>query len=216
MDCPVGFICINNIHFMYLSIILIAIMYLYSNNYLKNVHQKQLLNQTNKIKKRRKQNTTTKQPVQKEIIKQIIVPQLVQESELNNIDERIQPPLKREPNRMPINIKTRGDGGPYQQIGTLFKKTNVDDTFGAPGNNDESTILSLYGKPTYIGSRHYNYYTISKEGVKIPLTYKNTNCTDDRGCEEIYDGEELTIPEYNGTFKTTIYKNESPRYIPYI
>ena len=94
MDCPVGFICINNIHFMYLSIILIAIMYLYSNNYLKNVHQKQLLNQTNKIKKRRKQNTTTKQPVQKEIIKQIIVPQLVQESELNNIDERIQPPLK--------------------------------------------------------------------------------------------------------------------------
>ena len=84
------------------------------------------------------------------------------------------------------------------------------------GNNDESTILSLYGKPTYIGSRHYNYYTISKEGVKIPLTYKNTNCTDDRGCEEIYDGEELAIPEYNGTFKTTIYKNESPRYIPYI
>ena len=64
---------------------------------------------------------------------------------------------------MPINIKTRGDGGPYQQLGTVFKKTNIDETFGTPGNNDKNVILSLYGKPTYLGSRHFNYaYNIPK------------------------------------------------------
>ena len=72
----------------------------------------------------------------------------------------------------------------------------------------------MYGKPTYLGSRHYNYYTISKEGVKIPLKLNNNNCTDDRGCEEINDGQEITIPEYNGTFTANIYKNESQDIFP--
>ena len=89
--------------------------------------------------------------------------QYIQEKEQENINDPLRPPLKREPYRLPINIKTRGDGGPYQQMGTLFKKTNTDQTFGAPGNNDKNIILSLYGKPTYTGSRLYNYYQFQKK-----------------------------------------------------
>ena len=207
MICPKGFICINNLHFMYIAIILIGVFYLHSNDNLKLIHK-------NTVEKERIIEKQVK-PKTKEIIKEIIIPQPVYNN-IDRINNPLQPPLKREPSLMPINIKTRGDGGPYQQLGTVFKKTNIDETFGTPGNNDKNIILSLYGKPTYLGSRHFNYYTISKDGVKIPLKLNNTNCTDDRGCEEINDGQEITIPEYNGTFTANIYKNESPRYIPYI
>ena len=143
MNCPVGFICINNIHFMYLSLILIAIMYLHSNDYLKSIRQNQIFNE---VKKQEIVNVKSEpkvepepEPEKKEIIKEIIVPHFVEQPNFNNtvIDERLQPPLKMEPHRMPINIKTRGDGGPYQQIGTVFKISNSETTFGTPGNNDE-------------------------------------------------------------------------------
>ena len=51
--------------------------------------------------------------------------------------------------------------------------------------------------------------------VKIPINYKNKDCTDDYGCEEIYDGDQVTIPSYNGNFNVKIYKFNKPRYIPF-
>jgi len=118
---------------------------------------------------------------------------------------------------LPINIETRGSGGDYQQIGTLSKET-ISDENSQPGNNTESNILPLYGRPTYKGSQQWNYYTATDKlnQIKIPLNVSGTDCTDDRGCKEIYAGDSITIPEYNGSFKANIYKFDKPRYIPYI
>ena len=53
--------------------------------------------------------------------------------------------------------------------------------------------------------------------IKIPITYKNRNCSDDLGCDELYDNSELVIPAYNNKlFKVTIYQLDKPRYIPYV
>ena len=43
MICPKGFICINNLHFMYIAIILAGVFYLHSNDNLRLIHQKNLL-----------------------------------------------------------------------------------------------------------------------------------------------------------------------------
>lgn len=118
---------------------------------------------------------------------------------------------------LPINIKTRGDGGDYQQVGILYKD-DISNNEKAPGNNTDSNILPLFGKPTYDGSSQWNYYTASDKNhqIKIPLQLESSDCTDERGCKEIYNGDSIQIPAYNGNFTAKIYKLNSPRYIPYV
>ena len=111
------------------------------------------------------------------------------------------------------NQHTRGDNGPYQ-LGTLYKESNVNQDGSSPGSNNDPNILPLYGKPTYRGSNHYNYYTMTANNVKIPISKNNTDCRD-RGCRNLH-GDIILLPEYNGNFKVKIYNYDKPRYIPYV
>lgn len=109
---------------------------------------------------------------------------------------------------LPINISTRGPMMDYSQVGVL---TNND--------NHKNTIIPLYGRPVYHGSSKWLYYTSTDKynTIKLPITHKSRNCSDDIGCDELSDGETLTIPAYNNnTFKVSIYQLDKPRYIPYI
>lgn len=114
----------------------------------------------------------------------------------------------------PINIPTRGPSGGTQNIGYLYKNS-INDEDMKPGNNTDSTIISLYGHPTYNGSGKWNYYVTSDKypSVKLPITVKGKRCDNEFGCEEINNGDKLTIPEYNGTFTTNIYEFDKPRYL---
>ena len=71
---------------------------------------------------------------------------------------------------MRINIPTRGEAPSYQQVGFLH----------AP--SDSENIKPLYGRQTYPGSNHWNYFTSldSHLATKIPITIKDHDCTDDR------------------------------------
>jgi hypothetical protein len=145
------------------------------------------------------------------------------------LNDRLYPPLSRnyhqdttgnvESSRkgLPINIETRGSGGDFQQVGILSKNV-INKDAETPGNNTDSNILPLYGKPTYRGSNKWLYYTETDKlnPVKIPITVNNRDCTDDIGCDELYDGGEVVIPSYNGVFKVKIYKFNKPRYIPFV
>ena len=108
---------------------------------------------------------------------------------------------------LPINISTRGPQVDYSQIGVL---TNND--------NGKNTILPLYGRPMYHGSSKWLYYTSTDKynSIKVPINYKNRNCSDDNGCDELTEGDSLNVPAYNNTFKVTTYQLDKPRYIPYI
>ena len=128
---------------------------------------------------------------------------------------RIEHPHKPGRRGMPINIETRGSGGDFQQIGILSKNV-IEKDDKTPGNNTDSNILPLYGKPTYRGSNRWLYYTETDKynPIKIPINVNDRDCTDDTGCDELYNGNEVTIPSYNGVFKVQIYKFNKPRYIP--
>jgi hypothetical protein len=147
------------------------------------------------------------------------------------INDRLYPPfmrnyhsdetgmVKMEPGAkgLPINVETRGSGGDFQQIGILYKDSVADDE-KVPGNNTDSNVLPLYGKPTYKGSNRWIYYTSTDkfQPIKIPIAVNGTDCTDDRGCDEISNGQSITVPSYNGSFKVKIYQFDKPRYIPYV
>lgn len=106
--------------------------------------------------------------------------------------------------RMRINVPTRGEPPPYQQVGILT------DT-GNPEN-----IKPLYGRQTYRGSNLWNYFTSldSQLATKIPIEIDNNDCTSEIGCKEIYKNDTLTINGDN-EYKANIYQTHAPRYIPY-
>jgi len=118
---------------------------------------------------------------------------------------------------IPINIPSRGPFQSYQQIGIL-SKDEIADPDKIPGNNNESNILPLFGRPTYAGSNRWNYYTTSDkfQSVKLPINIEGRKCTDDLGCDELREGDMVTIPSYNGRFRVEIYDYDKPRYIPFV
>jgi len=116
---------------------------------------------------------------------------------------------------IPINIPSRGPQQTYQQVGILYKD-NIEDTNKTPGNNNDSNILPLFGRPSYSGSKRWHYYTSSDKyhSIKLPINIDGRKCTDDVGCNELMNSDSISIPSYNGTFKVEIYDYDRPRYIP--
>ena len=180
---------------------------------------------------RQKQNQNNQQVECKPEIKKVVVQ--TQDSYLVNKDyERVINPLLPPERRnqyidphstvmvtpgVPINIPTRGYAGGAQQIGALYKQEASDETIKI-GDNNEPVILPLFGMPTYNGSNKWMYYTTTDKfnQVKLPITNKNRQCNLDQGCDELYDGDIVTIPAYNGNFKVNKYQFDKPRYIPHI
>lgn len=80
---------------------------------------------------------------------------------------------------------TRGYPPPYQMKGYLVDQSN------------ESNILSLFGRPKYVGSTQYQYYIlrndVNNNQIKIPIKQ-------DR---ELFDGDiiKLNTGIYNGEYK---------------
>jgi hypothetical protein len=108
--------------------------------------------------------------------------------------------LEQRPPKANINIPTRGYPTDYESVGFLK---------GASGE-----LQKLIGRETYRGSNLWNYFTLSSDynQIPIPVQLDNKDCTDERGCSEIYDNQNVTI---DGTEQTaTIYNKQPYRYIP--
>jgi len=85
----------------------------------------------------------------------------------------------------------------YQQVGIL---SSID-------LNEEPIILPLYGRKM-ISRDRWEYYTASDKYNmwKLPVQYLNRDCQSDVGCEEVYNGVEVVIPEYaNKVFTVKMY-----------
>lgn len=86
----------------------------------------------------------------------------------------------------------------YQQIGILTSKDY----------EEEPIILPLFGRKM-INRDRWEYYTASDKYNmwRLPVQYMNRDCQSDVGCEEVYDGVEVVLPEYaNKVFIVKMYK----------
>jgi hypothetical protein len=136
-----------------------------------------------------------------------------------------EPPLRQDPRRLvaedgivgvAINVPTRGPTPAVQQVGIL---TAAGAGAGAQAQTDRPSPLALFGRPTFRGSSKWTYFTATDKfhAIKLPVHCGRRDCTDDLGCDELYDGDEVDVPAYPGTtYKATIYALDAPRYIPYL
>ena len=141
-------------------------------------------------------------------ITKIIEHDPVKEYDYRKIDDPLSNPARRVPRyEIPlhhlkeyIDIPTRGYPDNFHLFGIV---TRIDDT----GDNK---ILKLFGRKIYRGSDKYEYYVTVVNGhdmIKIPVKTK-------RKYAELYDDDEITIPELDGTYKVKLYDYDAPKYYP--
>jgi hypothetical protein len=113
---------------------------------------------------------------------------------------------------IPINIKTRGTGMDYTQLGILTRPT-------VRNAHNGEMILPLMGRRLMNGRDKWQYYTISNTGnmnTKLPVSLKGKSCTGEYGCDEINNNDTVYVEGYKDTFVATVYENSTFSYIPYI
>jgi hypothetical protein len=99
-------------------------------------------------------------------------------------------------------VPTRGLPETYQSMGVL--------------KMDDGAVLPLYGRRTASRSDRFQYYTRTDtyNPVQLPLQYKRRDCQDDVGCDELFDGEAVTVAATNQKGVATIYRFDGPTYVP--
>ena len=123
------------------------------------------------------------------------------------------PPLRddrsmdiRGPVSIPINVSTQGTGNAaYRQVGIL---TRI---------NGPETILPLMGRPLFRNRDKWQFYTISEKSnfIKLPISVKGRSCTNEYGCDNVYNGDTVYVEGYNDAFKVTAYDNNVMQYLPF-
>jgi len=222
--CPPGFICLQSIHLLLIIgiSVIILLFYLFPVNV--NISRQSAKTETStdapeeskQVAVRRSENLR-----RSEVIVDHDYPsprQMIISKEQDRLVNPLMPPERSYVANnygVPINVPTRGYGGGFQQIGIIYKK-GVTDPTSSPGNNTDSNILPLFGRPTHTNSNKWHYYTASDKfhSVKIPIKHSGRDCNDEHGCTELYDEDSVSIPPYNGDFEVKIYGYDSPRYLP--
>lgn len=185
--CPPGVICIENMSFIFLLItISLAIMIYFQF---------------------RTQNATVPPP--NKII--IEAPSPSPQGRKSVLLNPYVPPLRNTnvfsaPRGIPINVPTQSFDSSYRQVGIL---TRVD---------GKETILPLMGRPLFANRNKWQYYTMSDKNnsVKLPVSRNGKSCTNEYGCDSLYNGDTVYVEGYNDAFKITVYDSDLPKYIPFI
>ena len=105
-----------------------------------------------------------------------------------------------------INVSTQGTGNAaYRQVGIL---TRI---------NGPETILPLMGRPLFRNRDKWQFYTISEKSnfIKLPISVKGRSCTNEYGCDNVYNGDTVYVEGYNDAFKVTAYDNSVMQYLPF-
>ena len=169
-------LCIDN-NIFFFSLLLIFIFYIWSNYYaISHKIIKKPYKNINIFLKNKKKNNIFQQ----------------------RIHNKLTPPYKSNVSHIPINIPTRGEIPPFQQIGYIYD----------PNNNNDSQRFPLMSRPKWRGSTLYESYIIdgSRNSIKIPLSYN----------KQIQNKQSISIDSLPGNFIAHIYDYDLPRYIPYI
>ncbi len=105
---------------------------------------------------------------------------------------------------MLVNVRTQGLPEAYQQMGVL--------------KSGEGKLLPLYGRRVASRSDRFNYYTRTDtyNPIQLPLSYKKKDCQDPVGCQELFDGDTVTLSPTGETAVATLYRFDGPLYVPSI
>lgn len=114
------------------------------------------------------------------------------------------------PGSMPINVSTNVGAvdTSYRQLGIL-----------TPLNGkSKDNILPLMGRPLFTNRDKWNYYSTSNQhnNVKLPVSRGGRSCTNEYGCDKLYNGDTVYVEGINEPYKITIYDNDTMKYLPFV
>lgn len=113
---------------------------------------------------------------------------------------------------VPINVSTNIGATPtdtsYRQMGIMTPLNGV----------SKDNILPVMGRPLFTNRDKWQYYTISNQhnNIKLPISFKGRSALNDNGVDQIFSGDTVYVEGYNDAFKTTIYENDTIRYLPFL
>lgn len=114
------------------------------------------------------------------------------------------------PGTIPINVSTNigAVDTNYRQVGILTPLNS----------SSKDSILPLMGRPLFTNRDKWQYYTISNQhnNVKLPISKSGRSCTNEYGCDKIYNGDTVYIEGVNDAYKVTIYDNDVIKYLPFV
>ena len=196
--CPPGVICVENITVLFVLIIVGGVfLYLKMNTF--------KYNQNNKIIVKENGNTSGIYPRASYSFSNLENDVLMNPYNAPLKDDRVNPVNNLDPRGVPINIPTQSVNASYRQVGILTRL-----------NGDGENILPLMGKPLFTNRDKWNYYTMTDKNnmIKLPITHKGRSCTNEYGCDSMYNGDTVYVEGYNDAFKVTMYENNTMQYIP--
>lgn len=112
-------------------------------------------------------------------------------------------PVRRYSTGIP-QLRSRGSGSPYEQIGILTAEGG-----STSSASPDRTILPLYGRELDPRRSKWNYFTRTdgSNPVQVPIRYRNRICDDDtNGCDEISSDDSVHIPALGRAFNATVYR----------
>jgi hypothetical protein len=112
-------------------------------------------------------------------------------------------PIRRYSTGLP-QVRSRGTGGPYEQVGILTAEGGSTSS-AAP----DRTILPLFGRELDPRRSKWNYFTRTdgSNPVQVPIRYKNRICDDDtNGCDEVSSDDTVHVPALGRAFHATVYR----------
>ena len=114
------------------------------------------------------------------------------------------------PGAVPINISTNigAVDTAYRQLGIL-----------TPSNgSSKDSIVPLMGRPLFTNRDKWQYYSTSNQhnNVKLPVSRAGRSCTNEYGCDKLYNGDTVYIEGVNETYRVTMYDNDTIKYLPFV
>ena len=219
--CPPGVICIENYSMFFLITCIVIIFYLiYSNVNGQNIVVNNKPSEKIVIKDTQRDNSQwggwmggfiPSWPYNN------FVPPLTSDPLLNPYA----PPLRDEryfvpgfngvpPGAVPINVSTNVGAvdTAYRQLGILTPLNG----------SSKDSILPLMGRPLFTNRDKWQYYSTSNQhnNVKLPVSRAGKSCTNEYGCDKIYNGDTVYIEGVNEAYKVTVYDNNTIKYLPFV
>ena len=112
------------------------------------------------------------------------------------------------PGAVPINISTNigAVDTQYRQLGIMT------------ATNTKGKIIPLMGRPLFTNRDKWQYYTMSDQNnsMKLPVSRNGKSCTNEYGCDKLYNGDTVYIEGINEAYKITTYDNDTIKYLPFI
>ena len=200
--CPPGVFCMSNATTLLLIVVVIiigvAIFMMYNKSNETNIF-KQLNSESKYSAPREKIVVVEKEPVYN--VDSVNAPLPPERSYFTPPDLRGMRPIPAGIGAIPINVRSRGIPEQYQQIGVLTA-VGGSSTSATPNR----TILPLFGRPSVGNRDRWNYYTRTDglNPVQVPLRFNNRACDDENGCNELFDGDSVSVPLMGQSYTATI------------